>query len=60
MARALARAALAACAVAGGAPKKADRRAGLGPHAAAVRLLAALRCCVATSTIGAALLCYTH
>lgn len=60
LARALARAALATCAGAEGAQKKGDRRSGAGPHTAAVRLLAALRCCVATATIGAALLCSSH
>ncbi|KAK9840607.1 hypothetical protein WJX81_004196 [Elliptochloris bilobata] len=52
VARVLARAALAGCTVAEGAPK--DRSLRL--RQAGVWLLAALRCCVATSTIGVALL----
>ena len=60
LARALARAALAASADAEGSLKKGDMRFGAGAQLAAVRLLAALRCCAATSTIGTAILCYSH
>lgn len=53
LARALARAALQGGARAGGAPAKAPAGDAEAVRAAAVRLLAALRCCDATSTIGA-------